>query len=268
MNFIKMSNKPEEKLVPVKWSKESDEELKRLIEESKATVNWTEVAKWEAKGRPYEIDEEILLFYKDELTNLGSNGKSTNLYSTSCTCICLTSLLIFKEPGFVTLTETDNRFLEMLLTQVPGREIVYLGTDAIINLPLRNPPPPKVTLVNIVIKLLDPINFPVQSQNARGMINELSTLGFLHGVIGLNVMGRIRVFREYDTRVKKFNPAISVYDIVPKGDRIYALILPDGNYIILCHLRDIWFRALAFFTDHSSYSNFLSVHYTNRTMFP
>ncbi|CAB5212556.1 unnamed protein product [Rhizophagus irregularis] len=69
-----MSNKPEEKLVPVKWSKESDEELKRLIEESKATVNWTEVAKWEAKGRPYEIDEEILLFYKDELTNLGSNG--------------------------------------------------------------------------------------------------------------------------------------------------------------------------------------------------
>ncbi|CAB4380622.1 unnamed protein product [Rhizophagus irregularis] len=68
-----MSNKPEEKLVPVKWSKESDEELKRLIEESKATVNWTEVAKWEAKGRPYEIDEEILLFYKDELTNLGSN---------------------------------------------------------------------------------------------------------------------------------------------------------------------------------------------------
>ncbi|CAB5373294.1 unnamed protein product [Rhizophagus irregularis] len=69
-----MSNKPEEKLVPVKWSKESDEELKRLIEESKATVNWTEVAKWEAKGRPYEIDEEILLFYKDELTNLGSNA--------------------------------------------------------------------------------------------------------------------------------------------------------------------------------------------------
>jgi len=84
-------------------------------------------------------------------------------------------------------------------------------------------------------------------------------------VIGLNVMGRVRVFREYDTRVKKFNPAINVYDIVPKGDRIYALILPDGNYIILCHLRDIWFRALAFFTDHSSYSNFLSVHYTNRT---
>ncbi|CAB4436676.1 unnamed protein product [Rhizophagus irregularis] len=187
-----MSNKPEEKLVPVKWSKESDEELKRLIEESKATVNWTEVAKWEAKGRPYEIDEEILLFYKDELTNLGSNGKSTNLYSTSCTCICLTSLLIFKEPGLVTLTEAENRFLEMLLTQVPGREVIYPGKDAIINLPPRNPPPPKVTLVNIVIKLLDPIKFPVQSQNARGMINELSILGFLHGVIGLNVMGRCK----------------------------------------------------------------------------
>ena len=45
MNFIKMSNKPEEKLVPVKWSKESDEELKRLKEESKASINWTEVDK-------------------------------------------------------------------------------------------------------------------------------------------------------------------------------------------------------------------------------
>jgi hypothetical protein len=91
-----MSNKTEEKKMEsraVKWSKESDEELKRLIEESKASVNWTEVAKWDAEGRPYEIDEEILLFYKDELTNLGSNGKSTDLYSTSC--ICLTNLLIF-----------------------------------------------------------------------------------------------------------------------------------------------------------------------------
>jgi hypothetical protein len=90
-----MSNKPEEKkLEPFKWSKESDEELKRLREKRKASINWAEVAKWDAKGRPYEEHEEILLFLnKDELTNLGSNGKSTDLYSTSC--ICLTNLLIF-----------------------------------------------------------------------------------------------------------------------------------------------------------------------------
>lgn len=90
-----MSNKPEEKkLEPFKWSKESDEKLKRLREKSKASINWAEVAKWDAEGRPYEEHEEILLFLnKDELTNLGSNGKSIDLYSTSC--ICLTNLLIF-----------------------------------------------------------------------------------------------------------------------------------------------------------------------------
>ncbi|CAB4477799.1 unnamed protein product [Rhizophagus irregularis] len=126
-----MSNKPEEKLVPVKWSKESDEELKRLIEESKATVNWTEVAKWEAKGRPYEIDEEILLFYKDELTNLGSNGTG------SC--------------------------------DINGSRKQILGDASYTSSRKR-----------------------IQSQNARGMINELSILSFLHGVIGLNVMGRCK----------------------------------------------------------------------------
>ncbi|CAG8465971.1 8038_t:CDS:2 [Funneliformis mosseae] len=89
-----MSNKPEEKklepfkwseesddkkkLERFKWSEESDEELKRLIEESRASINWTEVAKWDAEGRPYEEHEEILLFLnknnKDELINLGSTG--------------------------------------------------------------------------------------------------------------------------------------------------------------------------------------------------
>ena len=55
MNLITMSNKPEEKkLEPFKWSKKSDEELKRLIEKSRASINWTEVAKWDAEGRPYE----------------------------------------------------------------------------------------------------------------------------------------------------------------------------------------------------------------------
>ncbi|CAG8579382.1 16586_t:CDS:2, partial [Funneliformis caledonium] len=61
-----MSNKPEEKkLEPFKWSEESDEELRRLIEESRASINWAEVAKWDAEGRPYEEHEEILLLSKE-----------------------------------------------------------------------------------------------------------------------------------------------------------------------------------------------------------
>src|SRR6266542_2544935 len=92
INLVTMSNKSEEKNLvsraPVKWSKESDEELERLREESKASINWTEVAKWNADGRPYEEHEEILMFLnKNELTSLGSKGKPTDLYSTSCICL-------------------------------------------------------------------------------------------------------------------------------------------------------------------------------------
>ena len=92
------------------------------------------------------------------------------------------------------------------------------------------------------------------------MINNLSYLGFLHGVIGLNVVGRVR---KYETGMTKLDPAVNIYDIVPKGHNIYALVLPNGYYIVLRHLRDNWFRALAFFAVHSFYSNFLDVHYTN-----
>jgi hypothetical protein len=82
----------------------------------------------------------------------------------------------------LTLTEGENRDMEELFTQVPG-EIIRPGRNAILNLPPENPQPPNVTIVNIVVKVLDPIKFPVQSQYTREMINNLSTLGFLHGII-------------------------------------------------------------------------------------
>ncbi|RIA96087.1 hypothetical protein C1645_733574 [Glomus cerebriforme] len=149
-----MSNKLEEKNLeskaPFKWSKESDEELKRLKEESRASINWAEVAKWDAEGRPYKKHEEILMFLnKTELTSLGSNER-----------------------------------------------------------------------------------------------------------------------RKYEARVTKLNSVINVYDIISKRHNIYALVLSNGQYVILRHLRDIWFRVLTFFTDYVSYSNFLCVYYTNRIMFP
>ncbi|CAJ0756240.1 3870_t:CDS:1, partial [Entrophospora sp. SA101] len=39
-----------------------EEKLKKLIEESRASINWTEVNKWIAEGEPYEEHEEILMF--------------------------------------------------------------------------------------------------------------------------------------------------------------------------------------------------------------
>src|SRR5688572_5007542 len=124
--------------------------------------------------------------------------------------------------------------MEALFTQVPEREIMHPGKKAILKLPPENPQPPNVTIVNIVVKVLDPIKFPVLSQHTRRMINNLSILGFLHSVIGLNVVGRVR---KYETGMTKLDPAVNVYDIVPKGRNIYALVLPNGHYIVLRHLR-------------------------------
>ena len=63
----------------------------------------------------------------------------------------------------VTLTEEENRLMEKLFTQVLGREIIRLGKSAILRLPPKNSQPPNVIIMNIVVKLLDPIKFPVQS---------------------------------------------------------------------------------------------------------
>jgi len=58
-------------------SKELEEEVKKLKEELKASVNRTELAKWIEAGEPYEEHEEVLLFLdQNERTYSGSVGKS------------------------------------------------------------------------------------------------------------------------------------------------------------------------------------------------
>uniref|UniRef100_U9TGA3 Uncharacterized protein n=1 Tax=Rhizophagus irregularis (strain DAOM 181602 / DAOM 197198 / MUCL 43194) TaxID=747089 RepID=U9TGA3_RHIID len=58
----------------------------------------------------------------------------------------------------------------------------------------------------------------------------------------LNVKGKIREFNKEKT---KLHPAVSVHDIVPKGLNMYALILPDGQYLILRHIRGRWFSVIS-----------------------
>ncbi|PKC12292.1 hypothetical protein RhiirA5_373186 [Rhizophagus irregularis] len=182
-----MSNKSEEKnmepRVPFKWSKESDEKLKKLKEELKASINWSEVDKWNADGRPYEEHEEILMFLNEnELISLESNEK-------------------------------ENRAMKEHFTQVPGRVIKRPGRSAVLKLPPKMQQLPDVTTVNIVVKLLDPIKYPIQSRITERILNELSISGLLNGVIGLNVMGRVKT---YEVGTKKLNSAVNVYNIVPK----------------------------------------------------
>ncbi|RHZ82685.1 hypothetical protein Glove_105g5 [Diversispora epigaea] len=164
-----------------------------------------------------------------------------------------------RETNDVTLTEEENQLMETLLTEVSGREIIKWGKKNIIVHPPKEPQPPEVSSVNIVIKSLDPTIFPVQSSNTERMLSNLRISGLLEDVVGRNVKGRVRKYKGET----KLRPAINIHDIVPKGHYIYALVLTNGQYVMLRHIRGRWFRALAYFTDHSLYSNFLDVYFTN-----
>ncbi|CAH1760868.1 7202_t:CDS:2 [Entrophospora sp. SA101] len=56
-----------------------EDKLKKLIEESRASINWTEVNKWIAVGEPYEEHEEILMFMNQNgVADSRSDGDGRN----------------------------------------------------------------------------------------------------------------------------------------------------------------------------------------------
>ncbi|GES96696.1 hypothetical protein GLOIN_2v1882420 [Rhizophagus clarus] len=67
------------------------------------------------------------------------------------------------EPEEVTLTEIKNRFIEILFTRDPVIEIKRPGKKAFLDFIPKEPQPPKVQSVDIVVKLLDRVKFPAQS---------------------------------------------------------------------------------------------------------
>ena len=155
----------------------------------------------------------------------------------------------------------ENILLEELFTEVPGRLIRRPGREAIVDLPLRVPQPDEG---NIMIKQLDPIMFPTLSRCTAQMLNDLNTTGLLNRVIGLNVNCNIRKYQSIQRGAIRLDPPIAVFNIVPKEDGLYAFVLPNGHYIVLRHIRDNWFRALAYFQIHNFYTNFLDIYFTNR----
>ncbi|PKY54358.1 hypothetical protein RhiirA4_548178 [Rhizophagus irregularis] len=174
------------------------------------------------------------------------------------------------EPYEVTLTEMENIEMEVALTIVSGRQLEQPGKKAIETLRQQEPKPPLVTKVNIVVKILDPIQFPTLSQFTNQMLQDLRRDGILNDVIGCCVQGKIRELRIVDEatgKVELVGQKIGSYNIVPKESYMYTLTLPNYHFLMLRHLRGKWFRCLAYFCDHDSYTNFLNIFYTNKISF-
>ncbi|CAJ0893137.1 2371_t:CDS:2 [Entrophospora sp. SA101] len=208
-----------------------EEKLKKLIEESRASINWTEVNKWIAEGEPYEEHEEILMF-------MNQNGVADSRSD-----------------------EEENILMEKLFTEIPGRLIKRPGQRAILELPPKEPQPPEVRNVNIVIKLLDPTMFPIQSRNTEQMLNNLSNSGLLNNVIGLNVRGRVR---KYGAGMTKLRPAVNILLRHIRAESIirtiYASQYHKSSFSDCSSLRHNGIkifsnRYLAFMIDHAESEN-------------
>jgi len=78
-------------------------------------------------------------------------------------------------------------------------------------------------------------------------------------------MGEVREYKlnKKGDQIKLIGPSISSYNVIPKGSYMYTLTLPDYYYLMLRHLGKRWFRCLAYFFDHDTYSNFLNIFFTN-----
>jgi len=173
------------------------------------------------------------------------------------------------EPNEITLEER-NTILEALLAKVPIDIFTTPGKESLYLLKQKEPLPPDVKTINIVVKLLDPVMFPIQAKNTKKMLNDLRTSGLLNDVIGLNIKGTVRKYNREEKKKlypvkegKKSRYEVNVYDVVPKCHDIYAYVLPHGEYVLLYHIRGRWFRALSYFNNHYFYSHFLSIYFSN-----
>lgn len=73
------------------------------------------------------------------------------------------------------MADVEHRKMEATLTVMKGRTIQRSGKKAILHLPPQDPKP-KLSLgmtVNIVVKFLDPMKFPVQSRYTTQMLKDL-----------------------------------------------------------------------------------------------
>ena len=125
--------------------------------------------------------------------------------------------------------------------------------------PIWQEPPSFATTVNIVIKVLDQERFPIQSSHLAGLLNNLNQLNLLSTFIQRHVRNVvIRRFRDWELHL---NPPAAVGHIVHKVGCFYALVLPNNGRLVLRHIQGVWFRAVAYFSNHTHYVEFLDIYY-------
>lgn len=148
--------------------------------------------------------------------------------------------------------------MELALTEIPGKPIKTQGKRAMVLLPIKEPKPPLVRKVDIVVKILDPIKFPTLTRYTNQMLQRDK---ILNDVIGLDVIGQVREYKF----VKKNEMKLIGTDIGSRNPRnhtstFYTMTLPDTihHYLMLRHIEGM-------FANHDSYSRFLNVFFTNKT---
>lgn len=85
-------------------------------------------------------------------------------------------------------------------------------------------------------------------------------------MIGCDIIGVVREFKynKKRDRMELIGSKLDIYNIVPKESYMYAMILPNGHYLMLRHIVGRWFRGLGYFPNHDSYTQFLNLFFTNK----
>jgi len=120
----------------------------------------------------------------------------------------------------VTLSVAQDTLMETHFTRRIG-PLISPGRQVRLILPSEELKPPTfVRTINIVVKILNQANFPVQSRYLREMIGDLNRLNLLNELIGKNRNVIMRVFSDQTTHL---NPPAKVRDIVHKEGYLYGL---------------------------------------------
>lgn len=126
------------------------------------------------------------------VANKTSDGKPNELLFYSCMWIIIPNLLIFKVTDeWREKTRSCRRFLQKFRTMFS-----WAGKGRCFIAQTKKPQPPEVKTINIIVKLLDPVKFSVQKRNMDKMFNDLRISGLLNDIIGSNVKGAVRRYKE------------------------------------------------------------------------
>ncbi|RIA84823.1 hypothetical protein C1645_742046 [Glomus cerebriforme] len=175
----------------------TEDELKKISESLKSSVNWTEYNKWLKEGQPFEEHEEIELFINH------GNGSSQSQVSTGTER---------SDSGESSLGEFGiGRYQE----QENGGNTYHSEGKA-----------------NSKARKESYFTSPFTRSKAEAVT--WNDHEHCRKVPGSN---EVYISRVKSGREIRLDPKVDIYDIVPKGSYMYAFVLPKGQYLMLRYLR-------------------------------